>query len=121
MVHAPRISDQVNSVNVDAGFDLLQDVNGAVKGLSPAEHVLFSRSLPHRLSAERFSPDLELNFTLAWELESTPVEIDAIRQATMEIWTLKAGELFHLRRGYVQRCPEVLRPLTEKLHIPFVH
>ena len=71
MLHAPLT--QQNCVNVDAVFHLVQDGNGAVKGLNPTEHVLFSRSLPR----------------LAEELESTPAEIDAFRQATMEICTQK--------------------------------
>ena len=41
----PHTTDPVNVVNVDASFDLVQDGNGAVKGLSPAEHVMFSRNV----------------------------------------------------------------------------
>ena len=80
--YAPRTTDPVNFDNVDAGFHLVQDGNGAVKGLSPAEHVMPSRSVPHRLSDDHFSPDPKLSIALAWELESTPAEIDAFRQVT---------------------------------------
>ena len=101
--YAPHTTDPEHYCQRGAGFDLVQDGNGVLKGFRPAEHVLFGRSLPHRRSADQFSPDTELSFALAWELESTPAEIDAFRQATMERWTQEARELSHLRQGYVQR------------------
>ena len=51
---------------------------------------------------------------------STTAEIDELRQATVELWTQKAKALTNLRRGYVQRCPEVVRPLAGKLHLPSI-
>ena len=54
--------------------DLVQDGYGAVKGLSPAEHVMFS-------SSKR--PDPELSCALASELDA-PAEIDALRRLTVE-------------------------------------
>ena len=41
-------------VDVDVEFDCLQDRTGAVMGLSPVEHVLFNRSVPHRPSTDFF-------------------------------------------------------------------
>ena len=119
MLHAP---DAVIFVNVGAVFfPLYRSGTGAVKGLSPAEHVCSVGVCRTVFLPIIFHQTRKLSFALAWELESTPLlRLTRSDRRRLEIWTQKGSRALPLAPRIRSEVPRgVLRPLAEKLHLPF--
>ena len=113
-------SGEAGFVCADANDIFVDDGNGAVRGLTPLEHVQWACRQEHQMQGMSYEPDANLAAAVAWELESTAGEIDDFREGVMAEWVEKATELEYLRDCYVAKCPEANRALATKLHLPFI-
>jgi len=99
-------------------FPFVRDGGGAPRGLTPVEHFAWAAGQKAQHKERFLSPDLIK--AVRYEVRHTAEQIDSHRQEVVNLWRAKAAELDGERIVYENAADIRIKPLVEKLHVPFI-
>eukprot|EP00971_Amphidinium_carterae_P274029 5438730-Amphidinium_carterae.1 len=93
---------------------------GAVRGATPEEQVQQVLEFAHPLLGYHSSLRADIREAVAFELHSTPEDIDSFRDRVLRHWECRAAVLEPVRAQWVQNAPSLLQPLVRRVHGPLL-
>ena len=93
---------------------------GAPKGLSHREHVMWALQQPHPWQGSLSVDCLDLDLALEFEIKTLPGEIDAFRFGLLEHWTSVANSLAEEQLSWSTKAGGAIRKLVQRINGPLI-